>query len=490
MVKNVVANYIGKFWSLISALVFLPLWIDILGFENYTIISFTLVITSFTVFFDSGLTSTLSRQVARGDVTGDYKFIAFRTLEWCYLGIAFLIIVGFQFLVRPIVNNINVSSIDKESLHLIIRIVSIGIPFEMLFKFYLGGLLGFENHIKANGLLVAWGVLRNGMVTLAVYFYQDMLLFFSWQASSSVLFMFFARFYLLNSFTTKVNHNFFIFDRKVLLDIYRFALGMLLISFVAAMNSQMDKMLITKYISLDELGYYTLATSLAGGMLFLVNPIASALLPKFTNNFSTGKSLKNSYILSNAMSIIGIVIFSICASLVINSTGVIYVWTGDEEIAKRSGEFLSVFGFSYTILALQVIPYNYMISTGDTRFNNIIGIASLFVTIPGFIICAVYFGALYLALLILVIQLIIFILYVRRLVVIGLVTNWTSWIASNLLFPGVISFVFVHYTTEWLYTGGSRGDVFAFLFVQVTLGISLNLIIFKRSRRKIFTMFT
>ena len=55
MKKNIIANVIGKFWSILSGFLFIPLYIKFLGFESYSIISFTLIIAGIMAVFDAGL---------------------------------------------------------------------------------------------------------------------------------------------------------------------------------------------------------------------------------------------------------------------------------------------------------------------------------------------------------------------------------------------------------------------------------------------------
>ena len=61
MKKNILANIVGKVWSVLSIFIFIPLYIRILGIEEFSIISFGILLTSITALLDSGLTSTLSR---------------------------------------------------------------------------------------------------------------------------------------------------------------------------------------------------------------------------------------------------------------------------------------------------------------------------------------------------------------------------------------------------------------------------------------------
>ena len=64
MFSNSIANLLGKFWGALSNFIFLPIYISLIGIENYSIIAFTLILTSIMSILDVGLTSTLSRELA------------------------------------------------------------------------------------------------------------------------------------------------------------------------------------------------------------------------------------------------------------------------------------------------------------------------------------------------------------------------------------------------------------------------------------------
>lgn len=60
LLKNVIANIVGKLWSFISIYLFIPIYIKVLGIESYGIIAFYTVLQTFLTFVDIGLTATLN----------------------------------------------------------------------------------------------------------------------------------------------------------------------------------------------------------------------------------------------------------------------------------------------------------------------------------------------------------------------------------------------------------------------------------------------
>jgi O-antigen/teichoic acid export membrane protein len=232
------------------------------------------------------------------------------------------------------------------------------------------------------------------LVVIAIMFVPTLGMFFVWQSLSTIIF---AVLFKLSLETTLHGHLILEIDPKieviVFKRIWRFVGGMMLISLVASLNTQMDKIAISKLLSLENLGYYTLAVSLAQGISILVSPISMALLPRFTALYSTNKIEEASNLYHKVSLFISILVFSLMSNMAFFSKELIWIWTGKTELALNSYALVPIISFAYAILSLQIIPFNIAIANGYTKLNNLLGIISLFVTIPGYWIATRHSGA-------------------------------------------------------------------------------------------------
>lgn len=412
MKYNIIANFFGKFWSVTSTFLFIPLYINYLGFDSYTIISFTILVAGMLAIMDSGLSSTLSRELSRSDITFNEKNEKYNALEFIFILIILLCLFLLNIFTLTIVKNFMITeNFSNDDLELFIRIFSLDMVSQMLFRFYLGGLQGLENQVLANIFQVLWGIFRNGFVILVLLIEPSLEMYFIWQASVSLLFVIIIR----ASLQKKMNQNVFNFNPfvnlRVLNSVWRFSLGMFLISFVAAINFQLDKLIITKYISIETLGYYTLATSICVGITMLINPITTALLPRFTSLYSINKGNEAVILFEKSIFYIFVIVFSFAFNIVLNSESVFWIWTGNIEIAKESSKFLPIITISYTLIAIAMLPYTIAIANGNTKINNILGLCSLFFTIPGYLIFVKSHGAVGTAFVFCIIQFFVTIFY-------------------------------------------------------------------------------
>ena len=466
--KNILFNLIGKFWSIFSIFFFIPIYIKYLGFESYSLISFTLIIAGFLAFLDGGLTATLSREFARKDNSLNKKKQIFKTIESSYLLIISLCII-IVFGLSDFISNswLKLDNLNSNDVSYFIKIISFGIGFEMLFRLYTGGLFGLEDQVKANIYLIAWGLVRNGLVIVLIFFIPRLEAFFLWQTIVTLLFAIVLRFVCYQSLTGfyelySVNFN---INKKILKSIIRFTGGMFVISLISSINSQLDKIIISTNLTIITLGYYTLATSLSMVVFVIVNPISIAYLPRFTSLYSENKYQEAELLFKKINSIISVISLSIMANIVLFSEELLWIWTGDKTIAIEASTYLPIIAVAFTMLSLQVFPFNIAIANGYTKLNTTIGIISLIITVPGYWFGIKFFGGIGAAsvfCILMIFQTLIYIYFIKIKFLKSL--SLKSLFVDQLLFPLVISFAtaFVFFLVDF---DISNGRILSLLWV-------------------------
>jgi O-antigen/teichoic acid export membrane protein len=255
-------------------------------------------------------------------------------------------------------------------------------------RFYMGGLLGLEKQVAASLLNIAYGIARSGLVVLAILYEDSLLLFFGWQAAASVLFLLVNRAALMRQLGTPAGDGRSRWlDVEVLRRTWRFAFGMLLITVVAALNTQLDKLIISKYLPIETLGLYTLAVTLAASMLAIVGPVTTAVAPRFTMLTSAGRRSEVAVLYRTVGNATAALLFPIASVLAFLPYEILYAWTGNAEIADGASAYLAVLGIAYAAIAITTLPYCVAVANGNTRINNVLGLASILFTAPGY-----YFG--------------------------------------------------------------------------------------------------
>src|SRR5205814_9594405 len=70
------------------------------------------------------------------------------------------------------------------------------------------------------------------------------------------------------------------FSGEALLRVRAFAGGMVAVTALSIVLTNLDKVLLSRIVSLESFGYYALATTVAGAMYMLVIPLDNAIYPR------------------------------------------------------------------------------------------------------------------------------------------------------------------------------------------------------------------
>jgi O-antigen/teichoic acid export membrane protein len=379
MIKNILANYVGRLWGFISVYLFIPLYIKLLGVEAYGIINFYTVLLSVLLFADAGLSATLTREFARSE-DKEYNQNLLYSIERLYLIIS-LLIVGILFFCSPLIadNLINTDTILKSKIVLCLRLMGLSIAFQFFSTLHNSGLMGLQKQVLANTLQISWSACRSGLVIIPLLFAPDLLTFFYWQIVCNCFFFILNRYQLWKQIRVESSP---VFDTLILKNISKFALGMMLMAVVASLNGQLDKLVVSKYLSLKQFSYYSLAGNLAQVSVILINPLTLAILPMLNKivHLDSKNELKKvfhqySFIISFISSFMGITLFFYAKDLA-------FLWTRNEEIAVNIEGVTKILAIGSVFLANQYMPYLLAISNGHTKTNLILGIASILLLLP------------------------------------------------------------------------------------------------------------
>lgn len=446
MIKNIFANFFGFFWGVVSNFLFIPIYINLLGFENYSIITFTLLIISFISIIENGLSSTVSRELARSDISQQRKRKIFNSLESFYFVLIFVFcLILFLFSKTLAFNFIEPTSLNLDDASICIRIFSLEIMFNLIIRFYVGAFNGLEKQVKANFLIILWSIFRNGMVILVLYFFPELIYFFSFQLFVSTFF-----FLVFKTHIDKelINNSInFKIDFKILKPILGFTFGILLISIISSVSTLLDRILISNYFSIKDLAYYTLAVSISSSVYFLTKPISVAILPRFTKLVTSEALLELNSLFYLIFSFSVIIISTSMWSIFFYSYQILEIWTGNKLIAQNSSVFLKFLVIGYSISSLQHFFYDIVVANKNVKINNIIGVFTMIIVIPAYYLAIKYFGSIALAITFSLIQIIITIIYIFYVNKIYLNKNIAiKLFIVDIILPFIISFFLIYFS--------------------------------------------
>ena len=146
---------------------------------------------------------------------------------------------------------------------------------------YVAGLMGLQKQVECSALLALLGTLRGlGAVLLLWMIAPDIRLFFIWQILISAFQTGVMRYSLWRR--VSLRGQIAKFSPDMLQSIKGYAGGMTLITALSILMTQADKVILSKIVSLEALGFYMLAWTVASGLSRVAIPLVQAFSPRFS----------------------------------------------------------------------------------------------------------------------------------------------------------------------------------------------------------------
>jgi O-antigen/teichoic acid export membrane protein len=395
--RNIIANFAGQGWSALMALAFVPIYIKFLGIEAYGLIGFFAMLQASFQVLDLGLSQTMNREMARYSVSPDKAsemrdFV--RTFEFGYwavgLAIGAVVLAASPFIAE---HWIKPGAIPVSTVQRTVMIMGCVAAFQWPLSFYEGGLLGLQRQVLLNGLKITISTLSGGGAVLVLLFVSPTITaFFTWQIVVSALNVTLITVLLWRSLPSADRSP--RFDLRLLRTIWRFAAGMGGITLSSVVLMQMDKVILSKLLSLEMFGYYTLAgvaSSIVPIMLGL--QIFNALFPRFTSLAAVNddKALKLLY--HQGSQLVAAIVLPVTAVLAFFSFDILLLWTGSEKTAVVASPIVSVLAIGMALNVLMSLPYALQLSHGWTSIGLRINIFLIIAFVPAIYFMTTRYGA-------------------------------------------------------------------------------------------------
>lgn len=384
---NVAANYAGAGWSALLALALVPVYLHLLGAEAYGLVGFFIALKATLGVLDLGLSTSVYREVAHRAVrpypeNNVGTFV--RTIEviyWIIGGALGLAVIAAANVV--VVNWFKLAQLAEEAVVLATVVFGFTLIVSWPVALYRGVLRGLERHVAYNLVLIVISTIRGvGAVVVLIFVSKTIMAFLLWQLATMVLevvFMSMMAWRMLGEAGVARDRH---FDSKEIRRIGRFMAGVSGITILGAVLAQSDKLLISKLLPLEQLGYYTVAVMLASAMGRLVGPIVTAVFPRLTATYSAQdvRALVRTY--TRSFGIVAFLVAPIGMALLFFSWDVLLVWTRSSTVAEHGYVALSLLGLSTMLSSMAQVPATMQFAAGMTRFLLGFNIMSFMVLLP------------------------------------------------------------------------------------------------------------
>jgi O-antigen/teichoic acid export membrane protein len=381
--RNILANSISSFWAACMSLAFIPLYIHFMGIEAFGLIGIFITTQAMFALLDMGISTTLNREMARLSAfpgKGQEMRDLLRTLEVIYWVIAILV-MAIVIVCAPYISHkwVHGRHIPPAVINQAIMIMGIAIPFQLLTGFYSGGLLGLQKQVLLGGVKIFINTLRGVGAVLILWLVSPTIqAFFLWQIFTNLLHMILVSWFLWHRIP--IGNSSPTFRMSLLKGVWHFAAGMSGITITAIILSQMDKVILSKLLSLELFGYYVLAGTVAVAISHITAPIFSALYPHFTQLAALNDKKKLTLLYHQAAQLVSVLILPSALLIIFFSEEILSLWKQDPVTVENTYLILRILTIGTMLNGLMFVPYALQLAYGWTKlgvYQNLISIAVL-----------------------------------------------------------------------------------------------------------------
>jgi O-antigen/teichoic acid export membrane protein len=393
--RNLIANLVGKGWAALMGIVFIPLFIKFMGIESYGLVGFFTTLQAVFILMDFGLTTTLNREIARysaAEKSRDMRDLV-RTLEIVYWGLA-LCIGLIVFLLSPVIARewVNTDTLSETLIQESVVLMGLVLTFQWPLGFYAGGLLGLQRQVLYNVLNSIWYTLRFAGGVLVLWLASPTILaFFEWQVVVSVVSTGLMALALWRSLPASRERP--RFRISVWKSVWQFAAGMSGISAVTLLLTQLDKIILSKMLSLDLFGYYTLAWTVANGLTVVTGSVFTVLFPVFSQQVALADMEQLKHLYHRSCQLMSVLILPAAILGAFFAREILIVWTQNPVTVTNTHLLVSLLFIGTALNGLMHLPYALQLAHGWTSLAFYSNVISVILLIPLLLAATSYYGA-------------------------------------------------------------------------------------------------
>ena len=356
--KNILANYLGAGTIALAPILALPWYLQALGPKQFGLISFITMLQALFGILDAGTSQALVREFAvRFNAGKDGRrdaaslLFGFERLYWIFAvatGAAVLMLSNVISSHWLVLGDLPLSTGTA-------AVCGAGFLFAVQFpgSVYRSLLVGVQAQVSLNSVMLTAALMRHIGGVAVLQFWPTLYAYLGWQIGVGLL-----ETLVRGKMAWRagaVKRNLLRWEPQRLRTVWKSVASLTGATCLGALTVQMDKIILSKMVGLQQFGYYTIAAGISLGVLQLVYPIVQAVLPRAVE-------LKNDRAGLRRLSIK--LIWSIAAF--VTGGGVVYAllgeillagWLRDATVAESIYPLLAVLLLGTAMNAFYIVGY-------------------------------------------------------------------------------------------------------------------------------------
>lgn len=381
--------------SALVGLVVVPHYLRHLGLEAYGVVAFFTTISALAQVLDLGFGPTLTREVARASSRGAPTGVGpllhgLAVVTWAAAGL----MGGGLALAGPALAAgwLRPQGLAQRELATALGTMGLALACRWPVQLYTAALQGAGRQALAASLSFAATALASlGGVAVLALVSPTLPALFLWQAAVWLGATLVARRAAWSAVGRKAVRA---FDPGELRRVWRFSAALTVVSIQAIVLSQLDKILLSRLLPLEEFAGFALASTMSTALYLVVSPFSAVFYPRFSALVAAGdeEGLARAYRIGTRL--LGLGTFPLAMVLVFFGGEVVAVWTGDSALASRVAPVVALLAAGSALHAVMHVPYALQLATGRPRLPVVINATLLVVMVPLLVVLVRRSGAL------------------------------------------------------------------------------------------------
>jgi O-antigen/teichoic acid export membrane protein len=393
--RNLLAGVANSAWSAIVNLAAVPFYLNFLGIEAYGLIGFFVTTQALLQLLDMGMTPTINREVARCAASGKIEEAGnlLHSLAVIYWSLS-IVIALLIYLLAPLISEYWLQSNQLSALTISHALMLMGLVVACRWPIglYQGALIGAQRLTVSSGInMVMVTIGAVGAVSVLAFVSPTIEAFFIWQAGVGVVYAIAMRTAAWR-IIGKIQH--LKFDVEKLKSVWRFTAGMSGIGLTALAFTQLDKVILSKILDLDEFGVYMLATVVVSALYILINPVFNVIYPRMSALVVTEDTEKLAELYRLGARLLASLLFPVAMVLVVFAEDIVFLWTGNPALASEVAPIISLLAIGSALHGVMYFPYALQLAYGRTGLVLRINIVLMIVLTPLLVYLALTYGVL------------------------------------------------------------------------------------------------
>jgi len=281
--KNILANYIGAGAVALAPVLALPWYLAALGPKQFGLVGFVVMLQAVLGLLDAGMSQALVREFAVRTLRINGERLSMAALLFGFERIYWVFAISAACVTLLLANVIATHwlnlgdlpvALGREAIYGAAAIFAVQFPGSV----YRSLLVGAQAQVALNGVMFGGALLRHVGGVIVVLLWPTLTTFLIWNALLALLETLVRASLAWGILGIKRNQ--VGWDDKELRPVWSMVAGMSGAIWLGALTVQMDRIVLSRMVPVEQFGYYTLAATAALGVLQLIYPLLQAITPR------------------------------------------------------------------------------------------------------------------------------------------------------------------------------------------------------------------